>query len=80
MTYYERLKNSYDRNVYYSTEEKEERFRNRLEAEERRRLNEEYMDEKGKFCLEKANPIVYSHGTYFSLGKELGTFGYSVKK
>lgn len=42
--------------------------------------DEEYMDEKGKFCLEKANPIVYSHGTYFSLGKELGTFGYSVKK
>ena len=45
MTYYERLKNSYDRNVYYSTEEKEERFRNRLEAEERRRLKEEYRDE-----------------------------------
>ena len=45
MTYYERLKNSYDRNVYYSTEEKEERFRNRLEAEERRRLKEEYRAE-----------------------------------
>ena len=45
MTYYERLKNSYNRNVYYSTEEKEERFRNRLEAEERRRLKEEYMAE-----------------------------------
>ena len=45
MTYYERLKNSYDRNVYYSTEEKEERFRNRLEAKERRRLEEEYRAE-----------------------------------
>ena len=45
MTYYERLKNAYDRNVYYSTEEKEERFRKMLEAEERRRLKEEYMDE-----------------------------------
>ena len=45
MTYYERLKNSYDRNVYCSPEEKEERFRNRLEAEERRRLKEEYMAE-----------------------------------
>ena len=45
MTYYERLKNSYDRNVYYSTEEKEERFRKMLEAEERRRLKEEYMAE-----------------------------------
>ena len=45
MTYYERLKNSYDRNVYYSTEEKEERFRNSLEAKERRRLEEEYRAE-----------------------------------
>ena len=39
-----------------------------------------YMDSKGRFALEKAHPIVYSHGTYFSLEKELGTFGYSVKK
>ncbi len=39
-----------------------------------------YKDEKGKFCLEKADPIVYSHGTYFTVGEEIGTFGYSVKK
>ncbi len=39
-----------------------------------------YMDEKGKFCLEKSAPIVYSHGTYYDLGQELGTFGYSVRK
>jgi len=42
--------------------------------------DEEYMDENGKFCLEKANPICYSHGTYFTMGKKIGTFGYSVKK
>ena len=42
--------------------------------------DEKYMDENKKFHLEYADPIVYSHGTYFSLGKELGTFGYSVKK
>lgn len=42
--------------------------------------NEKYMDEKGRFALEKAHPIVYSHGTYFSLGKGLGRFGFSVKK
>ena len=42
--------------------------------------DEAYMDEKGKFSLTKAHPMVYSHGTYFSLGKELGTFGYSVRK
>ena len=45
MTYYERLNNKYDRNIYCSTEEKEERFRKMLEAEERRRLKEEYEAE-----------------------------------
>ena len=45
MTNYERQKNAYDRNVYCSSEEKEERFRKMLEAEERRRLKEEYMAE-----------------------------------
>ena len=34
MTYYERLKNKYDRNVYCSPEEKEERFRRLLENQE----------------------------------------------
>ena len=43
--YYKRLKNKYDRNVYCSPEDKEERFRRMMEAEERRRLKEEYMDE-----------------------------------
>ena len=45
MTYYERLKNAYDRTVYCSPEDKEERFRKMLEAEERRRLKEEYEAE-----------------------------------
>ena len=44
------------------------------------RADEKYMDEKGKFHLEYSKPIAYSHGTYFSLGKELGKFGYSVRK
>ncbi len=42
--------------------------------------DESYMNEKGKFELSKANPIVYSHGEYYALGKRLGTFGYSVKQ
>lgn len=42
--------------------------------------DEEYMDENGKFCLDRAEPIVYSHGTYFGCGERLGTFGYSVRK
>ena len=36
--------------------------------------------EKGKFELAAARPIVYSHGEYYGLGKQLGTFGYSIKK
>ena len=43
-------------------------------------VDEKYMDEKGSFHLEDAQPLVYSHGTYFDLGKALGTFGYSVRK
>lgn len=42
--------------------------------------DEAYMDENGRFSLAKACPLVYSHGTYFALGKELGSFGYSVRK
>ena len=42
--------------------------------------DEKYMDEKGKFHLELAEPIVYSHGSYVTTGETIGTFGYSVKK
>ena len=41
---------------------------------------QEYIDKNNKFQLNKANPIVYSHGEYLGTGKSLGTFGYSVKK
>lgn len=41
---------------------------------------EAYMDESGRFVLEKADPLAYSHGSYFTLGEKLGTFGYSVRK
>lgn len=42
--------------------------------------DEAYMDENGRFDLNKARPMVYSHGEYYGLGKKLGSFGYSVKK
>lgn len=42
--------------------------------------DEKYMDASGRFSLEAADPIAYSHGRYYSLGEQLGTFGYSVKK
>ena len=43
-------------------------------------VDPQYMDEKKKFHLNDAKPLVYSHGEYLGIGKKLGTFGYSVKK
>ncbi|MBR3042130.1 MAG: flavin reductase family protein [Eubacterium sp.] len=43
-------------------------------------VDDEYMDEKGRFDLKAADLMAYSHGEYFALGKKLGKFGYSVKK
>lgn len=42
--------------------------------------DEKYMDEKKRFSLEKAEPIVYCHGAYLACGEQLGTFGYSVRR
>lgn len=42
--------------------------------------DEQYMDETGTFHLEKAAPMVYSHGQYYGLGRHLGGFGYAVRK
>lgn len=42
--------------------------------------DERYMDAGHRFHLEKAEPVVYSHGAYLSCGEQLGTFGYSVRK
>ncbi|MCC8066934.1 MAG: flavin reductase family protein [Clostridiales bacterium] len=43
-------------------------------------VDDTYLDEQGKFHLNDAELMVYSHGTYFSLGETLGSFGYSVRK
>lgn len=43
-------------------------------------IDNQYMDEKGKFNLNASGLVSYSHGEYFELGKKLGSFGYSVKK
>ena len=42
--------------------------------------DERYMDKKGRFDLSLAKPIVYSHGDYMTLGRKLGSFGWTVKK
>ena len=44
-------------------------------------VDEEYIDpETEHLDLERAEPIVYSHGEYFRLGKVIGRFGWSVRK
>ncbi len=43
-------------------------------------VDKRYMDEKGKFHLNKSGLIVYSHGEYYGLGELIGKFGYSVRK
>lgn len=43
-------------------------------------VDEKYIDQTGKFNLNAAGLMAYSHGEYYELGKQLGTFGYSVKK
>ena len=44
------------------------------------RIDDSYMDERGKFELNRTGLLSYSHGEYLGLGKKLGTFGYSVRK
>lgn len=43
-------------------------------------VDERYINEKGEFDISKCNLIAYANGGYYSLGKKLGKFGYSVKK
>ena len=42
--------------------------------------DKDYMDADGRFRLNDAGLIAYSHGEYLELGKKKGSFGYSVKK
>jgi flavin reductase (DIM6/NTAB) family NADH-FMN oxidoreductase RutF len=42
--------------------------------------DKKFIDKKGAFNLAAAEPVCYSHGKYFATGKELGHFGFSVRK
>ncbi len=42
--------------------------------------DEKYIDEKGAFDISKCDLIAYSNGHYYSLGKKIGRFGFSVQK
>jgi len=43
-------------------------------------VEDTYIDEKGAFDITKCNLITYANGKYFTLGKQIGKFGYSVAK
>ena len=42
--------------------------------------DKKYIDEKGAFDISKCDLIAYSNGNYYSLGKKIGRFGFSVQK
>ena len=42
--------------------------------------DEKYIDDKGAFDITKCNLISYSNGKYFSTGRKIGKFGYSVEE
>ena len=39
-----------------------------------------YIDENGAFDISKCDLITYANGKYFTLGKQVGKFGFSVQK
>ena len=38
------------------------------------------VDRAGRLMIERCGLLAYAHGTYFELGRALGTFGFSVRK
>lgn len=43
-------------------------------------VDEKYLDQNGRFALEKSGLVAFCHGAYYALGAKLGTFGFSVEK
>lgn len=43
-------------------------------------VDEDLINEDGKLNLEKCSLAAYSHGSYYALGKKIGSMGFSVKK
>ncbi len=42
--------------------------------------DEEYLDQDGKLHMERCGLAAYVHGEYFTIGKKVGSFGFSVRK
>ena len=43
-------------------------------------VDDAHMNETGKFLINELGLVMYSHGEYFSMGENLGKFGYSIRK
>jgi flavin reductase (DIM6/NTAB) family NADH-FMN oxidoreductase RutF len=44
-------------------------------------VEERFLDKQtNKFDLRQTNPITYLHGSYYTLGENIGRFGFSVRK
>ncbi len=43
-------------------------------------VDDQYLNDKGALSLEKAGLLAYAHGFYYTLGRQLGKFGFSVEK
>ena len=43
-------------------------------------IEDRYLNEKGALSLEKAGLLAYAHGFYYTLGRQIGKFGFSVEK
>ena len=43
-------------------------------------IDDQYLDAEGRLALEKAGILAYAHGHYYTLGRQIGKFGFSVEK
>ena len=43
-------------------------------------VDDKYVEEDGRLAIEKAGLLAFAHGRYYTLGRDLGAFGFSVDK
>lgn len=43
-------------------------------------IDDKYIEEDGRLAVEKMGLVAFAHGRYYTLGRDLGAFGFSVDK
>ena len=43
-------------------------------------IDDKYLEPDNRLALEKAGLLVFAHGRYYTMGRDLGGFGFSVDK